>query len=223
MDTAITAVLTIVGWLAVYILTLRAQDKSLRNQIVDRARIEITDRIRDAQGWLSRLGATVSSLEIAANLEEKGYPTNWLERCAEVGGYISSHDEVHAWNRRMEEYLILFPECSEVRVELGARTRSILQALSEFHSKLLSTAGDRGSGAARRELFAGMDSIRESCWDLATLLEDLRIHLQNVSLQAITGNRVPARKPPDPKVPRMEQGHDGHLAITYGTDCDAAV
>lgn len=49
--------------------------------------------------------------------------------------------------------------------------------------------------------------------DQAALLEDLRVHLQNVSLHEIAGAKVPERVPADPDVPKIVVGPDGQLTI----------
>jgi len=62
------------------------------------------------------------------------------------------------------------------------------------------------------------DELVEQQADLTALAEDLRIHLQNVTLSEITGNSIPERRPMNPSVPVIVRDPDGNLRIAPAGD-----
>jgi hypothetical protein len=81
-----------------------------------------------------------------------------------------------------------------------------------FHSSLLS-AVTRTLNERQQAVADGRRDLQGRIADQVSLLEDLRVHLQNVSLSEITGQTLAERQPLDPSVPRILKDKDGHLYV----------
>lgn len=154
MDVIVGVFIAVAGWLAAHYLSLRAQRKTLRYQVLDRARVDIRRGIREYQDWLGQRSAEIWSAESSANLEFKGHPANWIEVYKRISSFVSSHRVAGKWNRSLEEHLILFPDCAEARIELQNREREINSFVAQFSSELFSTLGDPLAMARRNESIA---------------------------------------------------------------------
>jgi hypothetical protein len=106
----------------------------------------------------------------------------------------------------LEEYEQFFPKTKHVRNQLGFRRSQITDLYTKLMTDLMER--ERHDGAVA-EMIAQLNSTS----DYSALLEDLRIHVQNVSLAEITGGRIPERQPADPNVPIMVSRRDKMLDI----------
>ena len=70
-------------------------------------------------------------------------------------------------------------------------------------------------GAQRGEALTIAEQLHNRLRDESALMEDLLVHIQNVTLGNIVGQTVPFRQPLDPNVPRIV-ANDGQLQIVEG-------
>ena len=56
----ITALLAVLGWSVSHRYMIRAQDKNLRNQLMNDARLELTNTLRNYVDWLGRVHSRVN-------------------------------------------------------------------------------------------------------------------------------------------------------------------
>jgi hypothetical protein len=140
------------GWIAVYWLNLRAQRKAFQNQILDRARLEITDRVRDYQKWLSNVQARTY------NLGWLTYPGSTIDgprmkaKADELLALLSQSEVIHSWDLRLEEYQILFRETAIGRRRLSGRSRQIAHGLDTTFKQLLASSFSTKTHAQFQEL-----------------------------------------------------------------------
>lgn len=196
----VPALVSVVGWIAVYGFNVRAQTRALRLQVVDRARLDVVSELRKYQHWLSALWYPVFSADSGASAFDHG---KWERLQTQLSGALDEHRPSQAWQLRLEEYEILFPESRGVRIELGHRSREIVRLAVDASVCLGSMALARADSPneVQRGLFS---AASEAMTNQQALVEDLIVHLQNASLGPITGNRVPLRLPGDPNTERME-------------------
>lgn len=207
------SLVAVVGWGVSHWLTLRAQRENFRNQLLDRARMEIARSLHAHQDWLGRIWTTLMLVDTNAALESKGVPTNWEHARVLVRDLLGNHRAGSEWSTTIEEYESLFPEASRVRVALLERGRTVLDILGKLSSDLLSATFPGAPLAARQAVGAWAKSQQGFLLDQQSLLADLGVHLQNASLSRITGAKVPLRKPTDLAVPMIVVGADGLLVI----------
>lgn len=205
------ALVAVVGWYVMHRSQLKAQKEQLRHQVLNEARVEITDSIRSYQSWLSSLsGALLSTSAFFSDSEhiDIGWPTRYKEWTSQ----LNQRHEGKNWLAALEEYDILFPEFRRARRELAERhkemerrVRSITADLREFlYAEKIPKLAAVGSALHPTAVFI---------LDQAALMEDLRVHLQNRALGEITGNEAPVRVPEDPNVPKLGFDEHGQLRI----------
>lgn len=215
----IGALIIVVGWAATHVLTLRAQRKNFENQILDRARMEIVRALRAYEEWLGRLAVLVLTLESAFIGERVGVgPADWRSAITQIRDLIDDRKVTTDWSIALEEYEILFPEVRDVRAQLLLRQREFFTFASEVSSTLTEIALFPGDLASREARVAKLKEKLSSLWEQQALLDDLRIHLQNVSLARIVDRRVSERMPTDPDVLRIIPGKGGMLVIVRHGD-----
>lgn len=187
----IAALIAICGWYYSYAFNNKVQDRRLRNDITNVARLEITKNIREYQDWLSRARGLISALGNQNDLIQKLIDLENLKDQIPV-----------TWNASLEDYQILFPETEKVRVQLQERSIEIAQMIFDIFLSLeyASIQGDNKIGTIKDEaaLF-----ILDYMLDQISLLEDLRIFLQNKCFSEITGAKIPEREPRDISVPKI--------------------
>jgi hypothetical protein len=72
MNAYVAIGIAVAGWVATHILTLRAQAKTLRLQVLDRARNEITRELRAAQAWCGKVVTMVMMATTNLEFESRG-------------------------------------------------------------------------------------------------------------------------------------------------------
>lgn len=149
MDSYVAVSIAVAGWIATHILTLRAQTRNLRLQVLDRARGEATEALRAGQSWFSSLATTVILADVSLHLEQQGMTADWNSHVQKI--LILQHSVPTAWIMRLEEYEILFPEAAPVRERLVGRQRTIMSKTSEFLSQIMPSAFGKGSPASRQQ------------------------------------------------------------------------
>lgn len=209
----LAALVAVSGWAVTHWFTLRAQRRNFLDQVIDRARVEVARTTREYQDWLSKFKVTLMLLESPFIAERLNLPPDWKRQLDIMMTLMSERQVGVAWSIALEEHEILFSETREVRAQLLLRQNEILQFLSEVIRDLQNFVyfpGPRESREARvKQLQLGVPLL----WDQEMLIEDLRIHVQNVALSRVVGGRVPERQPTDPNVPRIIAGSKGQLVI----------
>jgi hypothetical protein len=211
----IAAVLVaVVGWHVTHRSQLKAQKEQLRHQVLNEARVQITDSLRSYQTWLSKLSSDLLATSALFDAEQFG-DIDWSERYRRWTDHLNQRPTGKYWLAALEEYDILFPELRVARAELAnrhkeldGRVRSIIDDVRRFLSP-----GDIRSLAAAG---AKLQPTAEFVLDQAALMEDLRIHLQNRALGEISGKVVPLRVPRDPDLPCMISDDKGLLRVREG-------
>jgi hypothetical protein len=184
---------TVVGWLAAYRSSVRAQRRLLLDKALDTARLEIVRALRAYQGSLS-------DLKVGLLLLRQGVTMQWTDARwygeSERLNRLVHHPSVVDMVCAMEEYQILFPETLECRNVLALRSQALSRAAGPITLDLMTPATRLGAIGRAAVLF-------EELTDEQALLEDVRVHLQNRALSKLTGTKVPARQPKDAAVPRF--------------------
>jgi len=211
MNAYVAIGIAVAGWVATHILTLRAQRKTLRLQVLDRARNEITRELRAAQAWCGKVVTMVMIAATNLEFESRGAGVDWKYQAQQALELLRTSPA--DWLMRLEEYEILFPETAAVRERLAGRQRAIFERVSKSSGDLSSSAFGLNSLQDRQALFHQGETWLADVHDQSALLEDLVVHLQNEALSAITDRRIPTRIPRDPKLPKIVKGQDGLLWI----------
>lgn len=216
LQSGVPTLIAVTGWVVSHVLTLRSQKKNFENQILDRARTEITEAIRLAQNWYTKVLTTLADCSASLSLEEKGHQIYWYDKLQKIFDLIQKGNDTVQWTLRLEDYLVLFPESASVRVELQIRDQTILNLLGRLHSSLMVAGLAPHEFEQRKELFEKNEDTKrlvDSCFEQAALFEDLRIYLQNKVLARISGNPIPPRVPRNPEAKRIEKGEKGMLVV----------
>jgi hypothetical protein len=199
--------LTLVGWIVSHVLTIRAQRQQFLNTVLDAGRKDVVRAIRRQQAWLSDVGSGLMGLEFVQLREEHGGggPLLWLETSEKLRRKLfSEHGDL---SQALEEYENLFPQTVVCRVELGQRLIQFLQATNQIVSELFDQNLRQEAIGRAREL-----SLSDRL-DLAALLEDLRVFIQNDTLGKITGLKVAHRRVREERAPRLLPDPDGVLRV----------
>ena len=117
------------------------------------------------------------------------------------------------WVFCLEEYEVLFPKTAECRKDLLERHRKIQKYLDSFLQDLQSDFVKPVALEQRKDAIEKAKSNIGVVDDQLSLMEDLRIYLQNLCLSSFTGNKIPERKPEDLSLPRLVQDKRGNLHI----------
>lgn len=180
--TAIISIITaVLGWIVGYCLNLKAQRKAFLDQIINNARIEINESLKDYQTWLIDIENIASNIwsclySISSKINDSDQMQNTFKKTMDKR-------EATKWITTLEEYEVLFPESKTVRIEL-------LERHEEIKKSLRSHAGNPKC-ALDKKLIS----------DQIALIEDLRIYFQIKCLGKITGNKKPERVVIDKTLP----------------------
>jgi hypothetical protein len=213
MAVIIAVIIAVLGWIITHALTIRAQNKNFINQVINHARIQITEAIRDYQDWLNKVHVKISAASFDVVLEEQGVSVDWWKKIAEFREELLTDRSSSRWILRLEEYEIIFPETAECRRDLLDRQRQIRKYLGLFLKELLSGSIDPAALQKRKKATEKAEEDSEIVLDQLALMEDLRIYLQNRCLSSFTGNKVPERNPEDLSLPRLVKDENGNLLI----------
>lgn len=202
---------TVGGWIATHVLSLRAQRRTLRMQVLDRARSEVTRELRAAQTWARRVASATTAVDMLDRAGERGeiLPASHLDERIEQLKELRASQPLD-WAMRLEEYEILFPETAAVRRDLMERQRQLHLLL--WRCILLRT----GVLARPEDGHVAAREAASSARDQEALIQDLMIHLQNQALSEVMDREVPPRSPPAPNdrpLPRITAGANGVLRI----------
>lgn len=211
MEIVVAAVITVLGWLATYRLTVRANRRLFIDTIVNSARLEVTAAIRDYQKWLSSVNSRA--------LVPPFFPTD-NDRVAveyrnrvrtELSSLFFDNPSALLWSFRLEEYQILFPYTANARRALFERHSRLRSRLEELFQRYTAESAEPVQAPATEN-----QDLLELIGDQIGLFEDLRVHLQNRTLAALTTSQVPLRVPRDIALPRLVEMPDGDLQVIAG-------
>lgn len=183
--------IAIVGWFCTYYFNNRVQDRRLRNDILNTARKEITQDIRNYQEWLTNLYVQLSSIRDS---------TDWQKTRQDC--YALFFQKNDAWERSTEDYLILFQEMRVAREKLSTRHWEIKGMLISRYAHI-NYAYQSKDDSLRRELGESLEPLSKFISDQCNLMQDMMIYLQNRCLGEITGNKATKRQPQDPYRPQI--------------------
>jgi hypothetical protein len=208
--------LTTAGWFASARLSSISQERMFLHNVINAARLELVAEIRREQDWIQNVNGLAGKYQ-GAVLVRKYAPGNQQHPSVESRFWLDQNrigrETLFAQRRAkltiaLEEYELLFPATPRVRGQLAIFTR---EQVLEVYAPLLNDLM-RG-GAASTAAIEKMDARQDANSDYAAILEDLRVHVHNVSLSEITGRRLPARVPLDPTVPLLVMRSDGLLDV----------
>lgn len=204
---AVGLMLTALGWFVNSGLNRRAQLQLLRHNVVNAARLDIAERIRDEQDWMGDVNNLAHFYRGRLGGPLANDSRKWLEWNQEGRSKLfRERDPGRMLTMVLEEYEILFPETRRVRLQLALIVRQVLVEYPTWLSMILDEQ-------ARQSAIAAMESRDDRNRDYAALLDDLRIHVQNAALATVMSRTVPERKPRDENVPLMVMQPDGLLDI----------
>ncbi len=215
MEIILAVAVAVVGWLTTHYLSIKAQNKSFLNRVLNDARLEITKAIREHQDWLGQVYTKILFLN---SLSEVGHPIDWKKETDRFTELFSRSRHTLTWAIRLEDYEILFPNTAECRKSLIARDIEINKylgyILNELQARRVFTTEIRPK-TCEDVMKEAKDNV-QILLDQEHLAEDIRIYLQNICLSSITGNQIPERKPLDPSLPRLAPDQQGNLQIIEG-------
>ncbi len=204
-------IVNVLGWGVAFGFALRAQRRNLRNQILDRARGEIVDAVRDAQLWIASVDKPLLTIQIADDVDRRTAP-GWYEEVILAADKPLSEADASGnqlrWSQQLEEYQILFPSLTAARAEIVNLHLDIHRRVNRLFVDGVIMVRNKfpiNHAAVSQQV----TELRELLLDEAALFEDVRVIVQNEALGEITRKRIPRRVPQDPEVPRLlidEQG-----------------
>lgn len=209
LGSLIGAAVSVIGWFAVFRANNHIQNRKMKYDISNTARIEIIKGIRDYQNWLSKVNQAIAI--------RNELPLSPNETVVVLGGLNSLHYEnikslydnkPEEWNQRLEDYQIVFPETAKIRVQLQDRAIDIESALYGIWDSL---------SLPIAEVVSRCEVLSQVLLDQACLFEDLRIHFQNACLSTIYGNKIKNREP-QVGSPKVIEGNKGLLEILHNTN-----
>lgn len=204
---SIALIITVAGWYFTYKLSIDAQNKSFVNQITNDARIAISKSLIEYQSWLGEVQANIITTDAVSKVQTSGIAVNWQEKYKESIKLFFQRGQSNDWIFMLEEHEILFPETRDVRISLLMRQKELRKVLDEYSNGLIAPKEQRA------EVIKNTIEKVHFLSDQISLIEDLKIYLQNKTLSNITGNTIPTREPKDPSLPKIVL-HNGKLTIT---------
>lgn len=208
--------LTTAGWFASARLSAASQERMFLHNVINAARLDLVAQIRREQDWIHSVDRLAGKYQSAV-LVRKTAPGNqqhplvenmfWLDQ-NRIGRETLFAEGRGSLTKSLEEYELLFPATRRVRGQLAIFAR---EQVVEVYGPLLIDL--MKGGAASAAAIEKMEARQDANYDYSAILEDLRVHVHNVSLAEITGRRLPARVPLDPTVPLLVTRSDGLLDV----------
>ncbi len=204
----IAATIAVVGLFCAYYFNNKVQEQRLKNDIMNTARQEITEALREYQTSLSEINKEISDLDFLIDND-----IDWQEKLVEYRRMF--HSVTTVWHQILEDYQILFPETKNVIIQLQNRDVEISNLLTEFHHDLMLYTQENYNKVQVKAIIRKANiTIVDYILDQIYLMKDLRIYLQNRSLSPIIRNTVRERQLIDPSTPKIIMNiHTGLLEI----------
>ena len=209
-------VVTAIGWFISARLSERAQTRLFQHNIINTARLDLTQQIREEQEWIGKLlqlgflyrGALINRKSLKGPLDANVETMFWVDESRKGHSILyRQQGPGRGVTMLLEEYELLFPETRRVRHQLSRLALEIVMR----HGVWLHDLYNLSKCEATIATLEGRPNTEDG--DYSALLEDLRVHIQNSALSKIMGGRVDLRKPQDLKAPIMVMQPDGLLDI----------
>ena len=228
MEIIVVMIIAVAGWVVTHFLTIRAQNKAFLNQVLNQARIDIVGTLRDYQDWLSEVLNAICGINVDIALMETCMSTvglnysenaeHWIQKSTQFSKLFFSDRCSTEWSFRLIEYQILFQQTKTCIDDLINHGGQIIPCLNSFLDSLpsgLEKTPDLESikKAIKEAQGKSMDIITEE----SALIYDLMSHLQNFCFAALTGNKIPERRPAKGRL-RLAEDKDGNLRVVVETD-----
>lgn len=211
MSPLVTVALAIAGWMVAHLFSLRAQRRLFHTQVLERARQEVTEAIREYQDWLLAIHRARYGLMDVPILLRAGLEVDLPALAKSFLDLLGQRATMRNWAIRLEDYEILFPDTREARIDLDKIHLQVVRYISQRHEGLLDISL-RYQGLLGASLKVDADALekiieqaeeiikkahdeRGVIDDHVALLDDLRLHLINRTLGGIAGGTVPPRVP----------------------------
>ena len=205
IGSVIASTIAVAGWICAYYFNNKVQEKRLKSDIMNTARKETVEAIREYQKWLMKV---ITDLDDMMDGIKNNYSKPWLQVFDE-----HRRQYPNSWNETLDDYQILFPETAEVGIKLQYRSIEIDKFLSDTHFDLLTPTMFEPNSANKVDMLKEYEFYRSYVMNQFGLMEDLRIYLQNRCLSEITGNKVPERDITDESLPHIFITNKGLLDI----------
>ena len=203
--------IALLGWAVTglgWYVSQRSQRKAFLYQVMNTARGEII------RGWRARqdvvMDLAITTLMIAtehrAGRTADWAEAKWSEQFHKYQAVIAREDS--QWLFVLEQYQVLFPETEHCRRQFVERLRTLTPDIGNFFVDLL-TPAQRENALGRANL------LHDRLMDESALVEDMLVHIQNVTLGKIVGKTVSFRTPLNANLPRIVM-KSGRLEIVEG-------
>ena len=195
--------ITVFGWYKTTRLQVDGQRELLRLKLLNEARYEIRQVLRQEDDRLGECSVGLHVLRFSDPVTPK--------ICAQVATTLRTaamHPGATNWLFVLEANAALFPELRVARIQLGQRQMKLHEEFRSYADLLLHAALP-----LPRYLEAALEELWNNITDQSALLGDILIHVQNQALAPVSGYATPARQPPDDRVPRLIMD-DGDLVIS---------
>ena len=200
-------VISVTGWIVVHLLAIRTQKLALINSIRNEARLEITRRIHEFHACCNEIQSASSLAFMDDSLLAAGVDNQYRARANRIRE-LCTDERLLIWLRTLEEYELLFPEATSVRIQLLHRSN---QAFAEMRSIANRYENDMVETRTRE-----LDAYASEFWDLVALTWDLLIYVQNKCIGNLVGMQIPGRQVTSPELPRITPKANGQLEIVAG-------
>jgi hypothetical protein len=212
----VTVLIAVTGWLVSHGMTLRAQRLHFINGVRNDARKDVVRTIRAQQDWLGKVGLELLTVPYVTPGLSKDPESVWKTKADAIAAALGAEPR-ETILISLEEYETLFPETRICRGE-------VQKVIGRYWMDATNVASDLRD-PTKREAAKGRVKplITERSDEWISLLEDLRVHIQNQALGRITRHRVVQRRPARFEgMPRLELGKDGQLRVTRSGELRAA-
>lgn len=210
MEIIFAIVIAVVGWIANHVLSIRAQNKAFLNQIINNARIDIVENIKEYLQWLGEIFKEISEIKAITpfNMRTVNFSWDYSDRMNRVFMLFRRYFIRPSFITRLDEYEPLFPNLKEARIYLGQKH---LDMYMHFKQLVDTYETQPKSYEKLKEFEKEYDpELAGAQW---VAVNDLLICLQNITLGKITGNKSSHPVYPMTKHPRIISDAKGHLDI----------
>lgn len=132
----IAALIAVLGWSVTHRHNIEAQNRLFLNQVTDRARLDVTDAIREYQDWLKDLLSMTFITELTLSDHHQLPPP---ERVDQFVIDTMNNKKKEKWLVRLEDYEILFDKMVNCRIQLDKRHAALYKLLADFVAMLEAT------------------------------------------------------------------------------------
>lgn len=217
MEIIIGISIAVAGWLANHFLSIRAQNKSFMNQIINNARIELNESIKEYIKWLDDILKAFVNINMTVNpyfgRKRHELDDNYSVVLTEFFKLLDRYFLHPPFINRLVEYETLFPQMKDARIYLNRQHNNLY---IHFRQTMDKYKAENITSEKLRELTDAFKSELVSAQDIA--LNDLLICIQNITIGKITGNKLEHPIYPTEKSSRIMTDENGNLIIVEHGD-----